>query len=87
MKRDKSRIFEVNKKLVNKMKAIKHLLTEEDKKLMDETDKAPPICNLGISNPFYVLYNPRTWCNVDPTKHSTIYFRLLKITRCLLFLR
>ena len=73
MRRDKSRIFEVNKKLVNKMKAIKHLLTEEDKKLMDETDKAPPISNLGISNPVLRVIQSEAMVNVDPKSINNIF--------------
>ena len=37
--RNASRILETNKLLVAKMKSIKHLLTEQDKKLMDQTDR------------------------------------------------
>ena len=73
-----ARIFEVNKKLVEKMKAIKHLLTEEDKKLMDETDpKRLLSATLVFAIPFSVLYNPRT-CAILSIKAFKTYLRLLK---------
>jgi NACalpha-BTF3-like transcription factor/glycosyltransferase involved in cell wall biosynthesis len=73
MKRDMSRVFEVNKRLVQKMKEIKHLLTEEDKKLMDETDKAPPICNVAINNPVLRVIQTDAMVNVDPKSVQNIF--------------
>ena len=73
MRKDMARIFEVNKKLVEKMKAIKHLLTEEDKKLMDETSKAPPICNIGICNPVFRVVQSENMCNIEYQSIQNIF--------------
>ena len=73
LRRDMGRIFEVNKKLVNRMKEIKHLLTEEDKKLMEETDKRPPVVNIGINNPVLRVMQAENMCNVDPQSIKNIF--------------
>ena len=72
-KRDMSRIFEVNRRLVQKMKKIKHLLNEDDQKLIDETDNAPPICNLSINNPVLRIIQSEEMVNVDPQSVQNIF--------------
>ena len=73
MRRDMSRIFEINRQLVHKMKAIKHLLTEEDKKAIEDTDKHPPVVNLIIENPRLIIKQPENMCNIDHQSVQNIF--------------
>ena len=73
MRRDMSRIFEINRQLVHKMKAIKHLLTEEDKKAIEDTDKHPPVVNLVIDKPRLIIKQPENMCNIDPQSVQNIF--------------
>ena len=72
-KRDMARIFEVNKKLVHRMKAIKHLLTEEDKNMIEETDRRPPVCDIGIINPVLRITQTENMCGLTPESIQNIF--------------
>lgn len=74
MRRDMSRVFEVNKRLVERMKVINQtLLTEEDKKLMEETQKAPPICDITIHTPTLRIIQTDKMAHVDPLSVQNVF--------------
>ena len=73
MRKDMSRIFEVNKQLVHRMKSITHLLTDSDKALIEENDKAPPIVDLRIINPVLNITQADNMCNIDKASIDNIF--------------
>ena len=72
-RKESSRIFEVNKRLVHRMKAISHILTNEDKALIEETEKKPQIADVGISNPRLVVRQTEQTCAYDPQSIQNIF--------------